>query len=115
MRCDNCNTFVSFDEPQVELVDEACNEFEASITLRIFRPCAECGDDLSEYILSVAWDHGHECDDADYQASADDFDVSDSAGGVSCTVRGRVVCSVCNESMPFTTLDLVPYRDFEAS
>jgi DNA-directed RNA polymerase subunit RPC12/RpoP len=47
-RCSNCNKFVSYDEPQVEVINDSFEDGEYMVEVRIALPCAECGDEMAE-------------------------------------------------------------------
>lgn len=78
MRCPDCNKFVSFDEPQVELSDEGCEvdvpeavpgpdtktrpvNFHFTAEARLVLPCGECGTELKEATFSMEADAEHAC------------------------------------------------------
>ena len=51
MRCPDCNKFVSFDDPEVELVDVDISEDNVFVTVHITLNCGECGTALAETYL----------------------------------------------------------------
>jgi DNA-directed RNA polymerase subunit N (RpoN/RPB10) len=61
-RCNQCNKFVSYDEPQVEEqncdVNDMTVEGEVSVTLC----CADCGTEMSQAYLEFSEDFEHECE-----------------------------------------------------
>jgi len=71
MRCPNCNKFVSYDEPEVE-IDEGNisegdeNEFIATVSVRIVLKCAECSEELKEMNDDVEIEFEHECEEIDF-------------------------------------------------
>lgn len=48
MRCNDCNKFVSFDEPQVEIENEELTGTTLSASVRLVLVCADCGTELKE-------------------------------------------------------------------
>lgn len=61
MRCNNCNKFVSYDEPQCEVNGVVVNgtNVEASVTVQL--NCQECGDTLKDSEIQSDCDFDHKC------------------------------------------------------
>ena len=51
MRCGNCNRFVSFDEPEVEIAGEVAAKGILTADVRIVLKCVDCGTELKEASL----------------------------------------------------------------
>jgi len=72
MRCPNCNKFVSYDEPEVEIDESAIsegdeeNKFTATASVRIVLKCADCGEELKEANEDVEIEFEHECKEKDF-------------------------------------------------
>jgi len=50
-RCEDCNKFVSFDEPQAEVESDDIISGEVCIDVRVVLPCAECSTEIKETTL----------------------------------------------------------------
>lgn len=62
MRCPDCNKFVSFDEPAIEILDEAVdNEGTVTGEAQITLACAECGLGLSSTTIPFEVQIDHKC------------------------------------------------------
>ena len=61
MRCSDCNKFVSFNEPEVEVTDETIAGNVVSGRVRIVLQCAECGQELKDAELDFEMEIDHEC------------------------------------------------------
>jgi hypothetical protein len=62
MRCPNCEKFVSFDDPQVEVEDTDVNGEQLTGIVRVVLTCNECGDELKDYEFDLEADIEHECE-----------------------------------------------------
>ena len=82
MRCPNCNKFVSYDEPSVEVDAQPSNDDSVDLNIRIVLPCAECSEELKEAVFDESIDIVHECSAADVVLPEGDevFEVEDAEG-----------------------------------
>lgn len=48
MRCPDCNKFVPFDEPEVEVVSAEVQDTNLDLEVRIVLKCADCGSELKD-------------------------------------------------------------------
>lgn len=53
MRCTSTNKFASFDEPEVTLEQDEIDGCTYSASVRVVRPCAECGEEAAEYTFEL--------------------------------------------------------------
>ncbi len=60
-RCSNCNKFVSYGDPEVEVDDSEVNDDALSATIRVVLTCADCGDELRETSLDYDGTIEHAC------------------------------------------------------
>lgn len=67
MRCPNCNKFVSLELGEPELQDISYDRGVVTISVRIVRTCADCGEELKEAILDME----HQCEIPEEYQSAD--------------------------------------------
>lgn len=65
MRCPDCNKFVSFDEPAVEMEDPEISSGSVTASARVALNCAECGTELAEATFDLETEFEHECEDED--------------------------------------------------
>lgn len=75
MRCPDCNKFVSYDEPDVEVSNLEADEDFVRLDIRVSLRCAECGTDLKEADIEVVADYDgpeHEKNDCDVTAEETD-------------------------------------------
>lgn len=52
-RCTSTEKFASYDEAEAEVESEEVNGSTYTATVRCVRPCAECGEEASEYTFEV--------------------------------------------------------------
>lgn len=68
MRCPDCNKFVSYDEPEVEVnsVDlaQTAEGVEVTADVRVVLKCADCSTELKAYDFSEQETEDHVCDPA---------------------------------------------------
>lgn len=62
MRCPDCNKFVSYDEPMIEVDSIDVNDDEISGNVRVVLACAECGEELKDCYFDISETIAHECD-----------------------------------------------------
>lgn len=64
MRCPDCNKFVSYDEPEVEIQSEDIDDDGyVSAEIQVSLPCAECGTVLKEAYLE--FNENYTCPECD--------------------------------------------------
>lgn len=83
MRCPNCEKFVSYDEPEVEIeegeISEAGeNKFKADAQVRIVLKCAECGEELKEANEDIEIEFEHKCTESDF--AVEELSLNDVSG-----------------------------------
>jgi hypothetical protein len=61
MRCPDCNKFVSFTDPEVEIHNVSTTEGSISVSGRVYLACVECGTELKERSFDLDADLIHEC------------------------------------------------------
>lgn len=61
MRCPDCNKFVPYDEPEVEIQESSISGTQASINARVVLKCAECGSELKDSEIQADVDIEHDC------------------------------------------------------
>lgn len=52
-RCTSTNKFASYDEPEAEINSSEMTGSTYTAEIRVVRPCAECGEEMAEYIFEV--------------------------------------------------------------
>lgn len=62
-RCNDCNKFVSYGEPEIEVMDEHAEENALTANVRIALTCAECSGELKEADLDLSVEFEHECEE----------------------------------------------------
>lgn len=83
MRCPDCNKFVSFDEPQVEIQSVDVSDSELTVSARVSLNCADCGTELKEATIDEVVDLDHTCNDpakpdTGYEDGDDQFTAEES-------------------------------------
>lgn len=63
MRCNECNKFVSYGEPEVEVEEDGLTDDELTCEVRVVLPCYECGEELKECTMESCITIDHECED----------------------------------------------------
>lgn len=63
MRCPNCNKFVGYDEPQVEIQSAEISDDRCVIHARVVLNCSECGSELKDAEIEGETDITHQCDE----------------------------------------------------
>jgi hypothetical protein len=63
MRCPNCNKFVGYTDPEVEIQSTDLDENHATVTARVVLKCAECGDELKDAEITSEVSITHDCPD----------------------------------------------------
>jgi DNA-directed RNA polymerase subunit RPC12/RpoP len=53
MRCPDCNKFVGYDEPQVDVESEDIDSNTVTVQIHEVLPCQECGTELKEAYMDV--------------------------------------------------------------
>jgi len=61
MRCGQCNKFVSYDEPTLEVQDASINGTTLEVNVTATLPCADCGSELSQCEMHGEAEVEHEC------------------------------------------------------
>lgn len=61
MRCPDCNKFVPYGEPEIEIQGEDIQGSTFTADVRIMLPCEECSTELKETTISVEAQIVHEC------------------------------------------------------
>lgn len=98
MRCNSCNKFVSYGDPEVEVDETSFNSEEMTVDVTVKLQCAECSEDLKTATETITVGPGeggskHECNakdhadhigaDVDLEAAEDDqeqFELSSAEG-----------------------------------
>jgi hypothetical protein len=61
MRCPDCNKFVSYDEPEVEVESAELDGDGIHVNARVILKCGECGTELKDAEIEGSIDIEHEC------------------------------------------------------
>lgn len=64
MRCPNCNKFVPYDEPVVEINSTDIHESIATVEVRVVLKCADCGEELKDSDMTAEKEIEHDCENA---------------------------------------------------
>lgn len=62
-RCNDCNKFVSYGDPEIEISSEQVDEDLLTAEIRIALTCAECSAEIKEAVLDFEQDIDHECEE----------------------------------------------------
>ena len=85
MRCPNCNKFVPYDEPQVEVSSSDVQGETVTGSVRIVLCCADCNEELKDAELDFEMTIEHECP----KAKKDDEPEFELEGDVDATATDR--------------------------
>ena len=82
MRCQSCNKFVSYDEPQCEVQSVDVDGDVVRATVQVNLNCADCGETLKSAEIEAEADLGHLCSEetavlAEYDPDGDQFELLD--------------------------------------
>jgi hypothetical protein len=56
MRCPDCNKFVSYGEPDPEILSSEVEDNQLTVDVRVILDCSECGTELKETTLTIEKD-----------------------------------------------------------
>lgn len=80
-RCGNCNKFVSYGDPDIEVNSERVEDGVALADVEVYLTCAECGQQIKQALLSFEEPVEHECekisDPTDYDHTRTDWSATD--------------------------------------
>lgn len=95
MRCSNCNKFVSYDDPEVEVQDSSVDSDASdgtkiidggvNVSTRLVLKCVECSTELKEATFELEMPFRHDCskpvdereEGAEFQIDVDDPEATD--------------------------------------
>lgn len=61
MRCPDCNKFVAYDEPEVEIQSADISSNDATVCARVVLKCADCGGELKDAEIESSMSIEHDC------------------------------------------------------
>jgi hypothetical protein len=60
--CSSAGKFAGYDDAEAEVDSEALDDMNLAIDVRVYRPCAECSQEVAEYTFNLEQMVEHECD-----------------------------------------------------
>ena len=88
MRCNDCGKFVSYDEGTVEVQSVDLEGTQLTAEVRVALPCAECGTELKETILTLEAEVTHLCQNLPAEAGAPEYTITEEPDSGEFTERG---------------------------
>lgn len=132
MRCPDCNRFVSFDEPEVEILAEQVEDGEYTVEARIVLVCAECSTELKEANLENTEYFQHDCaghpedeEPSEEDVATPEFEIDDEADietyerqdkkihVYGANLTAHIHCPVCEQTFDIESMVEAPSNEFD--